>query len=109
MLSLTLLGDFQLLGVFDKLDQTFNPDRVAEEAGAVLLNRIRTRFLHQQDPDGATWPPSHAAIHRAEIGKDGGTLYDTGNLFRSIQLYKEGTGEIGIGTDIPYGIIHQEG
>jgi hypothetical protein len=59
-------------------------DRFAEdtldEVGAMLINRIRTRFLSEQDPDGNPWVPSRAAIRRRQRGGTG-TLFDTGDCF----------------------------
>ena len=95
---------------------------LATTVGAALLNRIRTRFLAEQDPDGAQWIPST----RGEIRKAGGktfrtvsgvrkgftgtgTLFETGALFQSIQLSEAAGGEVGIGTDIPYASGLQKG
>jgi phage gpG-like protein len=87
--------------------------QVLTEAGALLLNRIRTRFLQQTDPNGQKWPESQAAKDRAaDPTGGGGTLFDTGKLFRSIQLRKGGTREKlkrYIYTDVPYGAYHQFG
>lgn len=79
------------------------------EGAALLLNRIRTRFLAHQDADGFTWLPSQAALDRQKSGRGGGTLFDTGTLFHSIQLYSISALEMQIGTDVPYGIFHQYG
>ena len=85
------------------------------EVGAALLNRIRTRFLAEQDPDGAQWIPSTHGERRKAGGKTfrvvkgvkksftgTGTLFETGALFHSIQLGQATGGEVGIGTDVPY-------
>jgi phage gpG-like protein len=79
------------------------------EGAALLFNRIRTRYLQQVDPDGIPWQPSEAALMRKKQGRGGGTLFDTGTLFHSIQLYSISPLEMQIGTDVPYGIYHQEG
>lgn len=89
------------------------------EAGAVLLNRIRTRFLQQVDPEGVAWEPSYASFLRSfGIGKDGrklkrgaggGTLFDTGALFHSIQLYSIDPFDMSIASDVYYGVFHNEG
>ncbi len=89
--------------------EQFDIERALDGAGAILLNRIRTRFLDQEDSDGVQWPVSEAALHRRTIGQDGGTLFDTGTLFNSIQLFREGPGIRGIGTDVFYSLVHQEG
>lgn len=83
-------------------------EEILDEAGTFLLNRIRTRFLREQAPDGTFWPPSKAAIERRKHGGTG-TLFDTGRLFRSIQVGTEHAGQRVIGTDVPYGAIHQLG
>lgn len=87
-------------------------DRFAEdtldEVGAMLINRIRTRFLSEQDPDGNPWVPSRAAIRRRQRGGTG-TLFDTGRLFHSIQLAGTGPNERRIMTDVPYAATHQLG
>jgi len=82
--------------------------QVLTEAGAILLNRIRTRFLAEQDPNGLKWPKSAAARERA-LGKGGGTLFDSGRLFRSISLKRRGPLERVIFTDVPYAAAHQFG
>ena len=82
---------------------------LATQVGAALLNRMRTRFLNEQDPDGAKWIPSTFGERRKAEGKGGGTLFDTGALFHSIQLGRAAGGEVNIGTDIPYAKKHQEG
>lgn len=98
--------------VIDLLDGTQIPDQVeraVEESSALILNRIRTRFLKQVDPQEQPWIPSAASFRRAKQGRGGGTLFDTGRLFHSIQLYKTAPFEIHIGTDVPYGPNHQYG
>ena len=82
---------------------------LATQVGAALLNRMRTRFLAETDPDGQKWVPSTFGERRKAQGKGGGTLFDTGALFHSIQLGQASGGEVNIGTDIPYARKHQEG
>jgi phage gpG-like protein len=99
----------KLLG---SLSEAFDPRKVLEEAGALLLDRIRARFLREVDPDEEPWPPSEAAIKRRKQGGTG-TLFDTGDLFRSIQLTEvvgdSEYAEMQIFSDTPYGIFHQQG
>lgn len=78
-----------------------------DEAGAFLLNRIRTRYLAEMDPTDTPWIPSQAAIERRRHGGTG-TLYDTGRLFHSIQLATVDDTRV-ISTDVPYGPQHQLG
>lgn len=81
---------------------------ILDEAEAILLNRTRTRFLAETDPDGVAWEPSGAGLARRAKGGTG-TLFDTGTLFHSIQAYATGPNERAIGTDVPYGPKHQYG
>ena len=80
-----------------------------DQAGALLLNRIRTRFLAETDPDGQKWVQSRSARRREQSGRGGGTLFDTGRLFNSIQFFKTQGGVASIGTDVPYSEEHQLG
>lgn len=89
-ISVELKGLNELQAVFSKVDAAFNVTDVLDQAGAIILARIRQRFLIQQAPDGSTWPESQAAKDRKASGRDGGTLFDTGTLFHSIQLHTEG-------------------
>jgi phage virion morphogenesis protein len=82
---------------------------ILDEAGAALLNRQRDRFLRQVDPDEVPWWPSDRATMRAKTGRDGGTLFDTGTLFHSIQLHETGPNDREISTDVPYAHFHQFG
>lgn len=73
-------------------------EKILDQAAAVLLNRIRTRYQQQVDPEGKAWVPSQRVLKYG-----GNTLIDTGRLFRSIQLYNAPTGMRLIGTDVFYG------
>lgn len=89
------------------------------DIAAVLLNRIRTRFLAETDPDGNKWPESFAAMRRKKRAAQGqtgpkaggGTLFDTGRLFHSIKVdaAEAEKGILRIVTDVPYGRKHQYG
>lgn len=98
-------------GLADALDTV----KILDEGAAVIYNRLRSRFLIEQAPDGTKWPPSQAALRRARSGRGGGTLFDTGKLFRSIQLYAESQTTRAIGTNVtspqgfPYAEKHQFG
>lgn len=81
---------------------------IMDKAGPILLNRTRLNFLAEKDPDGHPWVKSKAAEQRASIGRGGGTLFDTGTLFHSIQYAKVGNSRV-FGTDVPYAVKHQEG
>ncbi|MGI4991065.1 phage virion morphogenesis protein (plasmid) [Halobacteriovorax sp. GFR7] len=92
-----------------KVNKQLDADKVADDAVAIILSRIRKRFLNQTAPDGSRWPISKAAIMREETGRGGGTLYDSGDLFRSIQAVKRGRGIRAIQTDKDYAIKHHRG
>lgn len=82
------------------LDEKTRRD-ILDESAAVMLNRIRTRFLRELDPNGQPWVPSRAGLERRRQGGTG-TLFDTGRLFRSIQLFGKTNTSRTIGTDVPY-------
>jgi phage gpG-like protein len=96
----------------DLLEEIMESGILLDTATALLLNRIRTRFLSEVDPEGRPWVPSKAGLRRrARLDKKGrpgtGTLFDTGRLFRSIQAAGEGPDIRYIGTDVPYAKYHQ--
>lgn len=103
--------DIQQLATLAKLQaftEATSNDFILDEAGSFLLNRIRTRFLQERDPNNQPWIPSEAAIRRRKKGGTG-TLFDTGDLYRSIQLAIINDRQRAIGTDVPYGHHHQFG
>lgn len=92
------------------VDAALDPDEIADEATAVILNRIRTRFLAESGPDGP-FKPSKAGLLRKAGGyttRNGkrytgtGTLFETGTLFHSIQAVRLEEGARSIMTDVPY-------
>jgi len=109
MIEIKVSGIPRIEAVLSALTTKLAPRDLLDESSAVLLNHIRDRFLRGIDPDGTEWPVSKAAMSRAASGRGGGTLYDTGKLFHSIQLFQHGENERGIGTDVPYGIKHNLG
>lgn len=108
MIEITLEGIKEVREKLAKLEASLNPTEILDEAEALLLNRIRTRFLAETDPDGNKWPESKAAKKRRAAGGTG-TLFDTGTLFHSLQAYVKGLDERAIGTDVPYAPFLQEG
>lgn len=90
-------------------NKQLDPDVIADDAAAIILSRIRKRFLNQISPEGEKWVMSFAALDRKRSGRGGGTLYDSGDLFRSIQAVKRGKGVRGIQTDKPYALKHHNG
>lgn len=111
-LSIDIGGGFQgvvpeLGGLDGDLNDVFKG--AMDQSVASILNRIRTTFLAEQDPTGAAWIPSHSGMARRKKGGTG-TLFNTGRLFRSIQLSTlPDLGERGISTDVPYAEKHQFG
>lgn len=91
------------------LELATNTEDVLDAAGAFILNQIKTRFLRQEATDGTTWEVSEAAKKRQSGGIGGGTLFDTGDLFNSIELSRGGPGVRIISTNIPYAAQHQFG
>jgi phage virion morphogenesis protein len=109
MLLVEIVGQERTQAIVKALTKALDQQEILDEGAAVLLARTRARFLRQVNPDEQPWLPSKAAIKRAIKGKGGGTLFDTGRLFHSIQLASSTTSERFIGTDVPYGRYHQYG
>lgn len=93
---------FARLGELEPLIQK-QAQRALDESAASILQRLRETFLQEQDPSGTPWIPSKAGLKRKAKG-DGQTLFDTGTLFRSIQLATDlaTKEERVIRTDVPY-------
>lgn len=110
LLTVTVTGQPALEKSIAGLADALDPVKILDEGAAVIYNRLRARFLIQQAPDGSTWPVSQAALRRARSGRGGGTLFDTGKLFRSIQLYAESQHTRAIGTNVtsPQGFSYAE-
>lgn len=72
-----------------------------DKSAAAILNRLRTTYMQEQDPTGSPWIPSKAGQRNKAKGT-GQTMYDTGRLFRSIQLSRSEPGLRAIGTNVPY-------
>lgn len=119
MIELKLEGTFErLIRRFETIKDEIDTEALLDEAGALLFNRIRTNFLREVDPDEKPWIPSKAAIIRRSGGftysggkryTGTGTLFESGRLFRSIQLGTRGVGVRVIATDVPYAQFHQFG
>jgi phage gpG-like protein len=110
MLSLEV--DAKQLEEYGKYLQDLSPqidkatERALDEAAASILNRLRTTFRQEVAPDGTPWLPSKAGLrHKQE--STGQTLFDSGNLWRSIQLSRKTAGARFIGTDVEYARYHQ--
>ena len=88
------------------IEEIMSSGIILDTATAMLLNRVRTRFLAETDPQGKPWVPSKAGQRRRAKGGTG-TLFDTGRLFYSIQASGEGPDIRYLGTDVPYAKYHQ--
>lgn len=117
-LSTSVVGLASLEAKLAALDAALKVPDILDEAEAVLLNRIRTRFLAETDPDGKKWEPSKAALKRKAGGytwSNGrkvtgtGTLFASGVLFHSIQAFASSPTSRDIATDVPYARRHQYG
>lgn len=109
MISITVSGQDEVEEFLAGIEDALEVESILDQGAALLLARIRERFLAQVDPDGKPWIPSFSARIRAFTGRGGGTLFDTGRLFHSIQVYHEGKNTRSIGTDVPYAKDHQLG
>jgi phage virion morphogenesis protein len=108
-LQITVQGQPDLTKRIDGLVTALDTQAILDEGAAVLFNRQRTRFLMEMDADGFKWPQSQAAKRRKKTARGGGTLFDTGRLFRSLQLYAIGPNVRAIGSNVPYGKTHNFG
>jgi len=115
LLTVTVQGQPGLVKAMKGMQDALDTTQILDEGAAVIYNRMRARFLVETDPMGNKWPPSQAALRRARSGRGGGTLFNTGRLFRSIQLYADGPATRAIGTNVtspqgyPYAEKHQFG
>jgi phage gpG-like protein len=102
MLTVDYSGFSGIFSTLEQLQSTPLATEVADAASAAFYRRLKWRFLQKLDSSGTKWPVSEAALIRAAKGIGGGTLYDTGNLYKSIQLYSISPTERSIGTDVEY-------
>jgi len=100
LLSVTVQGQPGLVKAMQGMADALDTVKILDEGAAVIYNRMRSRFLVETDPLGNKWPPSQAALRRARSGRGGGTLFDSGKLFRSIQLYADSPTTRAIGTNV---------
>lgn len=107
-ISATVNGVDEIKAKLAALEKAVDSVELLDEAEAIVLNRVRTRFLAEVDTEGHPWFPSIAGINRRFKGGTG-TLFDTGTLFHSIQEFSRGPEFREIGTDVPYGPIYQLG
>jgi len=91
------------------VDLTIDTELLLDDAASMILHGNLTRFLQQVSPDGEKWVPSKAALRRKIRGIPGGTLYDTGDLFRSLATVRVDENTRSIGTNVPYAAQHEFG
>ena len=96
----------RLLNLLEAISDEVANEEFMDDVAAIILNRVRTRFLSEVDSEGTPWPPSAAGLKRRAAGGTG-TLFDTGRLFHSISVRDEGLGERLVYTDVPYAKYHQ--
>jgi phage gpG-like protein len=110
MFVVQVQGQPGLIAAMKGMKEALDTRKILDEGAATIYNRIRSRFLIEQAPDGSKWPPSKAALRRARTGRGGGTLFDTGKMFRSIQLFADSATTRSIGTDVtsPKGFFYPE-
>jgi len=116
-LEINVAGFDQLAELLAGPTLTNAAQSAVDEAGALIFNRIKKRFLAQESPEGVAWEPSYAAFRRSfgigrrgqRVKSGGGTLFDTGTLFHSIQLFSVDPLERAIGTDVFYAPFHNFG
>lgn len=103
MLSIDLISDG-----LDSFSLNLDLEALLDEAANILVNNILFRFESEKDPDGKDWIPSRAGMLRKLHGGHG-TLYDTGNLFRSIKATAPSNTSRRISYGMPYGDKFQLG
>ncbi len=106
LISITVSGQGDLQSFIRGLNEKTIVRPILDQTTAILLNRIRTRFLAESGPTGK-WVPSEASRKRSRSGRGGGTLFDTGRLFRSIQLARQTKQDRVLSTDVPYAKYQQ--
>ena len=111
MLEVQVIGLDALRARLDKLQDALDPEDILDEAEALLLNRIRQRFMDQVDPDGNKWQPLNPKYAKKKMARwgGGGILFASGAMFHSIQAFVSGPNERSIATDDPKARFHQFG
>lgn len=109
MIRISVRGIANIQSKLNRLSEAVSVTGILDIAGAILLNRIRARFLRQESTEGDVWIESRAAKRRKATGRGGGTLFDTGKLFHSIHLVRSAPNERKIITNVVYAEKHQLG
>lgn len=85
MIEIKVTGVAETVARMERVQQAIDNGSILDMAMAVVLANTQRRFLQRVDPDGVPWIDSRAGFQRnQEKGNPFGTLYDTGNLFRSL-------------------------
>lgn len=114
LLRIKITGQAELIRKAHQLE-TLDTRAILDQGAALMFNRMRTRFLQEISPTGEKWPRSRAAEYREKKGRGGGTLFESGKLWRSLQIYADSDTSRAIGTNatsstgFPYPVVHQKG
>ena len=85
------------LSKLDRLEHELEEFNPLDIAARIVRENLKNRFLQTVDPDGQVWEPSRAALRRQANGRSGKTLFDTGRLFRSIQIHDQSDDSVKVG------------
>lgn len=88
MIKLILSGVQSVLKAFSKVREATQLYVYGRRLNALLLENVRRRFKDQVSPTGEPWIRSKAADKRKDNNR--GTLYDTGRLYRSLNVVSKG-------------------
>lgn len=105
MMRVDVRGAAEVEAALDRVSEALDPVILLDEVSAMILSRIRTRFKNETNVEGVKWAPLRpkTIIQRVRLGFGARPiLYRTGNLYKSIQLAKEGSMSRAIKTDVEY-------
>jgi phage virion morphogenesis protein len=108
MLQISSSGFRKLQRRLTRIEEAVSADNLLPEIAELLLDRTRDRFQRGVDPDGTPWPKSASAARRERAGQPGGTLFNTGALYRSIHAIID-SDRVVLTSSIPYAREHQRG
>lgn len=102
-MTFTFTGIDELIRYVNRFERQIKPE-LLEVAGETLVDLTRERFTTGTDPYRKPWPISARA--QAQSGQ---TLRDKGVLANSFTHAVTGPEDVLYGTNVFYGIVHQEG
>jgi phage gpG-like protein len=108
MIEISFLNETEVIKGIETLRKKIDPVKILDDSIGFLLKKTQQRFLNEVNPEGVPWIPSQAGIARKQSGGSG-TLFDSGNLFRSMKILGKGVLEKSITTNIDYAHDHQFG